>query len=455
MLLPRHQLPATATDRTTNHVDMVRHCFALIDTSTDRAVFTRLYRDVALAQAAAIDHAEQPIHGPLAGLPISIKDLFDVAGETTTAGSLALRDNPPALRDAPAIARLRAAGAIVVGKTNMSELAYSGLGLNPHFGTPRNALRPDSVPGGSSAGAGVAVAHGFSVASIGSDTGGSIRIPAAFNGVIGFKPTQARVSRAGMVGLSSSQDTVGPLARTVACCALLDAVMAGSVVPELTHHDLTGLRIATPTRFLTDDLDAPVASAFEAAVRRLANAGARIVETPCHELDLVLDVIAEGGLVGPEAYRTHQGLLASPSGLDPHVRMQIERFAGHPDEKYQRALKAQARAQAAFARLMDAVDILACPTVASVPPRFADLLDEDTTLRINRRVLRNTSPFNILDVPAITLPCHEPNMPPVGLMLVGRHMQDIPLLAIAHRAEAALSHQTDRLLSMPAGVPFT
>lgn len=455
MTIPRHDSLATAKGRTTNHGEMVRHCFALIDKSADRAVFTRLYRDTALAQAEAIDRAEEPAQSPLAGLPISIKDLFDVAGETTTAGSPALRDNPPATSDAPAIARLRAAGAIVVGKTNMSELAYSGLGLNPHFGTPRNALDPECLPGGSSAGAGVAVARGFSVASIGSDTGGSVRIPAAFNGVVGFKPTQARISRAGMVGLSSSQDTVGPLARTVACCALLDAVMSGTTAPELTHHDLTGLRIAAPTRFLTDDLDPAVASAFEAALRTLANAGAQIVETPCHELDPVLDVVAEGGLVGPEAYRIHERLLASPNGIDPHVRMQIERFAGHPAEKYQRALKARARAQAAFARLMDAFDVLACPTVASVPPRFNDVLDEDATMRINRRVLRNTSPFNILDVPAVTLPCHEPGALPTGLMLVGRHMQDTSLLAIAHRAETALSHQTGGVLRMRGGTPFT
>src|SRR5436305_7181670 len=184
-----------------------------------------------------------------AGIPVSIKDLFDIKGQVTRAGSRALDDSPPAEADAPVVARLRRAGFVVIGRTNMTEFAYSGIGINPHFGTPKGIWQRGAghVPGGSSSGGAVSVADGMAHAALGTDTGGSCRIPAAWNGIVGFKPTQRRVPLDGAVPLSTTLDSIGPIARTVKCCAVLDAVLADDPLAALQPRPIKRMRLAVPT----------------------------------------------------------------------------------------------------------------------------------------------------------------------------------------------------------------
>lgn len=405
-----------------------------IDTCPDPSVFTRVYRDEALAQALQLDRALAHERGPLHGVAISVKDMFDIAGEVTMAGCVQFARHPPAVQDAAVVARLRSAGAIIIGKTSMPELAYSGLGLNAHFGTPRNAIDPVCIPGGSSSGAAVAVAHGFCAIAVGSDTGGSIRIPAAFNGVVGFKPTRSRVSRDGMAELSHSQDAVGLISRNLADCVIADAVMAGEVPFRLEPRSLVGLKVAVPAAYFTEDLDQPVALAFERCLGRLSSAGASLSRIEFTAGEIIEEMMSLGGLVGPESHKRYRHLLNAPESMDPFVLSQIKRFANHRESDYLKALGLRSRAQALYEQSMAACDVLVCPTVPMVAPRFNDLND-DEALVLNRRVLRNTSPFNTLDLPAITLPCQSPGEAGVGLMLVGKHLQDRELLQIAGGVE--------------------
>src|SRR5262245_621372 len=243
-----------------------------------KRAFIKVYKGQALAAADASDALRKAglVASPLAGLPVSIKNLCDVAGETTLAGSRALDDAPPARQDAPVVARLRAAGAVIVGSTNMSEFAFSGVGFNPHYGTPGNPADRKRVPGGSSSGAAVSVADAMAVAALGTDTGGSVRNPAAVCGIVGFKPTARRVPIDGVVPLSTSLDSIGPLANSVECCAIVDAVFAGEPVALPEPVPLAGLRLAVPMHFVMDDLDPGVAKAFERAVRVLGGVGVKI-----------------------------------------------------------------------------------------------------------------------------------------------------------------------------------
>ena len=226
---------------------------------------------------------------PLEGITLSIKDLFDVKGEVTGAGSTVLRSRPAATEDCPAVARLRDAGAIIFGRNNMVEFAYSGVGINPHFGTPRNGWQRDvtggRVPGGSSSGAGVSVADGMCVAALGSDTGGSVRIPAAFNGLVGFKPTAFRVPVNGAIPLSFLHDSVGPLANSVDCCARIDSVLAGEPYVARAARRVSDLRLLCPVGTLWDGLDPEVNLACRRAIDALRIAGANIVEMRCDALE--------------------------------------------------------------------------------------------------------------------------------------------------------------------------
>ena len=403
--------------------------------------FTRTYSAGARAAAAASDslRAVGQVASPLAGLPISIKDLFDVAGEVTLAGSTALADGRPAAEDAPIVRRLRAAGAVIVGKTNMVEFAYSGLGLNPHYGTPGNPFDRVRVPGGSSSGAGVSVADGMCAAAIGTDTGGSVRIPAAFCGLVGLKPTQSRITRAGAVPLSTSLDSIGPLAASVACCALIDAVLAGETPAPLADLPLAGLRFAVPTRPLLDGLAPVVATAFGRALKQLADAGARIVEAPMAVLERVLDIYQLGGVAGPEAYAWHRPLLArSGHQYDPRVRTRLEAASGTSAADYIAALGFRAAAIAEFDAATQPFDAVLAPTVAIPPPRQDELIADADYLRFNGLILRNTTIFNLLDRCALTLPIQAPGELPVGLMLVGERGADRRLLAVGQAVEAAL-----------------
>lgn len=400
--------------------------------------FTRVDRDAALAAAAASDalRAHGVVPSPLAGIPVSVKDLFDIAGQPTAAGSVLLRDAPPAAADAAVVARLRAAGAVIVGRTTMTEFAFSGLGLNPHTGTPGNPFDRARIPGGSSSGAAVSVADGMAAAAVGSDTGGSVRIPAAFCGLAGFKPTQTRVPRDGAFPLSWTLDTVGPLGLSVACCALIDAVMAGEppVVPEAMP--VAGLRLAVPRCHALDGLDATVAAAFARALERLSAAGARVVEIDGAVFDRIPEANARINFSTAEAYALHRSWLATRGGeYDPRVRVRMERalLATAPDYVDLMGARLSLMAQAdALTRPYDAV---AMPSVAVVAPRLEELIDDSDYTRINLMALRNTSLFNFLDRPAVSVPAASDGMP-VGLMLAGPAGGDRALLSLAQGVEA-------------------
>jgi len=406
--------------------------------------FTRVYAEQARASAAAMDHlrAAGRAPSPYAGIPISVKDLFDMVGEPTPAGSVVLADAPPATETAPAIARLLEAGLIPVGRTNMTEFAFSGLGLNPHYGTPRSPWDRETgrIPGGSTSGGAVSVADGMAVAAIGTDTGGSCRIPAAMCGIVGYKPTARRVPTEGAFSLSTSLDSIGPLANSVACCAILDAIMAGEAPLVPGSMSLSGLRVALPANLVLDDMENEVAQAYANALAALEAAGAKLIETAFPALDEIAPVQAKGGLNVPEAWTTHRHLLArAANGYDQRVRSRIERGANIPVHDYIDALRARARIIARMNAQTQDFDVLAMPTCPRVPPVIAELENDDAAYTsTNLLMLRNTAAANFLDRCAISLPCNLPGEAPVGFMLMGETMGDAKLLRIAAALEAEL-----------------
>jgi len=407
--------------------------------------FLTVYRAAAPAVAEALDvlRRARRAPGPFAGIPVSLKDLLDVAGEVTTAGSRALADAPAAASHAPVVQRLLAAGFVPVGRTNMTEFAYSGLGLNPHHGTPRapwDRAAGGRIPGGSSSGAAVSVADGMATVAIGTDTGGSCRIPAACCGIVGFKPTARRVPTEGVLPLSPTLDSVGPLARSVADCALVDAVLAGEAPRPPAAADPGRITLAVPDMLFLDDLEAPVAETFELAVRRLAGAGMRIVQAHFPALAVLREVNAGGGISPPEAFAWHRDLLARRGAdYDPRVRVRIARGGDASAADFAALLAARSRIRRAMDAATAPYDALLSPTIPILPPRIADLADDAAYLRANAMVLRNTSVANFLDRCAISLPCHAPGAPPVGLMLTGETMGDARLFAVAAAVERALA----------------
>lgn len=405
-------------------------------------VFTKLYREAAMEAARLSDkqRARGHVASPLAGLPISIKDLLDIAGEPTPAGSVVLADSPPAKQDAPVVARLRAAGAIIVGRTNMTEFAYSGIGYNPHYGTPGSPPDRTRVPGGSSSGAGVSVADRMSVIGIGTDTGGSTRIPAAFCGTVGYKPTQKRIPLDGCVPLSFSLDSIGPLGPTVACCAIADAVLAGEPPAAPPRLPVAGLRLAVATGMPLEQLDPAVARAFDGALKRLSAAGARITEKPFSFFRRFVEASSAGGFAAAESYAWHRDLLAKAGNrYDPRVRVRIERGAAMTAADYvdllafRRSVIAEAAAETA------PYDAVVLPTVPILAPKIAAMASDDEFARCNLLTLRNTAPVNFIDRCAISLPIQAPGEPGIGLMLVGEHGADQRLFSIAAGIEAALA----------------
>ncbi|HEV8014021.1 MAG TPA: amidase [Stellaceae bacterium] len=408
-----------------------------------RRSFIKIYADAARQAADAQDALRRAGYkpSPLAGLPISLKDLFDIAGERTLAGSTARDDAPPAARDAAIAARLKAAGAVIVGRTNMTEFAFSGVGINPHYGTPGNPWDRTRVPGGSSSGAAVAVAGGQCIVGIGSDTGGSVRIPAALCGLVGFKPTQYRVPLDGAFPLSTTLDSIGPLASSVACCAITDAIMAGEPPVAPQPFGPSGLRLGIPRgTYLFDDLDAEVGAGFEHACAALARAGARLDDVPLPELADYGAINAKGGFSPPEAYAAHAELIARRGAdYDPRVRLRIARGAEMSAADYVKLIADRGRFIAAVDARTASCDALIVPTVACIAPPIAAFAADADYYRLNSRILRNPSVVNFLDRCAITLPVSRPGEAPVGLMLIGPHGGDQRLLAIARGVEDALN----------------
>ncbi|RRD56109.1 amidase [Comamonadaceae bacterium OH2545_COT-014] len=407
--------------------------------------FTHIDRDRALALARASDalRAAGIVRSPLEGAPVSVKDLLDVAGQTTTAGSAVLRHAPAATRNAPVIDRLLAAGAVIVGRTNMTEFAFSGLGLNPHYGTPKNPWdrATGRIPGGSSSGAAISVTDGMAALAIGSDTGGSVRIPSALCGLTGFKPTQRRVPTVGTLPLSTSLDSIGPLAASVHCCAVADAVLAGADPHALPHPlPLTGARLAVPAHVALDDLDHTVATAFERALARLRAAGAHISDTPMPEFAELATLHTRGTLAGAEAWAWHRTLLAEQgSGYDPRVRARIEAGGRMDTADYIQLLTSRREWIAQVNARLAPFDALLMPTVPHVAPPIA-LLQADDALysQTNLLMLRNPTLINFLDGCALSLPCHTLGEAPVGLMLAAPGGADARVLALGLSVEKVL-----------------
>ena len=418
---------------------------ALEDATTGAAqhVFTQLYADAALATAHECDAAQQAGRslGVLQGMCITLKDNFDVAGETTLAGSAVCAGEAPAQRDALVVQRLRDAGAVLLGKTNMSEFAFSGVGINPHYGTPANPADTvhARVPGGSSSGAAVSVALGLAQAGIGTDTGGSIRIPAALCGLVGFKSTQARVPCKGVMELSRSLDTVGSITRSVRACLQVDAVMSQQPLPT-DAADLRGLRFAVPQTLMMDEADATVAQAFERALQRIAEAGAEVVHIPFMGLGEIAALSMPAGFSPIEGYAAHHLRLARGADrMDPRVVARMTLGKGISAQDY---LELHNRRNAWIAdaeQTLHGFDAMLCPTVPIVAPLIEPLLkDDDAFFKVNRLLLRNPSAINYMNGCSWSLPCHAAGELPVGLMVSSVAGQDADLARVALALEALL-----------------
>ena len=425
------------TGRTTAR-KLVEQCLARIDDPAGEGARTFIHvdKDAALAAADAMDHLRKAnaAPSPYAGIPVSIKDLYDIKGQVTRAGSRALEDSAPAEADAPVVARLRQAGFIVIGRTNMTEFAYSGIGINPHFGTPKSAWNRHvgHVPGGSSSGAAVSIADQMAYGALGTDTGGSCRIPAAYNGIVGYKPTQRRVPLDGGVPLSFSLDSFGPLARSVACCAVLDAVLADEAVQPLQPRPVKGMRLAVPTTIALDDLDEEVARTFERALQALSRHGALVERIEVPEFHDVGVMNGKGGFAAAESYAWHRYLLTSKGDVyDPRVRVRIQRGEGISAADYIDILNARRAFIARTEQRIAPYDALVLPTTANTPPVIADLADDQAFTTQNLRALRNCTLINMLDGCAISLPAHREGEVPVGLMLAAAGGADRRIFELA------------------------
>jgi aspartyl-tRNA(Asn)/glutamyl-tRNA(Gln) amidotransferase subunit A len=421
---------------------LVDACLARIaDPSGEGArAFIHVDAEAAIEAAEAMDRLREvkAAPSPFAGIPVSIKDLFDIKGQVTRAGSRALEDSAPADADAPVVARLRRAGFIVIGRTNMTEFAYSGIGINPHYGTPKGAWRRSvgHVPGGSSSGAAVSVADGMAHGALGTDTGGSCRIPAAYNGIVGFKPTQRRIPLDGGVPLSFTLDSFGPIARTTQCCTVLDAVLADEPIVPLRPRPIKGMRLAVPTTVALDELDEEVARAFERALETLSRQGALIERIAVPEFLDVAVMNTKGGFAAAESYAWHRYLIVGCGDVyDPRVSMRILRGESISAADYIDLLTARKSLIERAAVRLAPYDALVLPTTANTPPRIADLADDKAFAKANLLSLRNCTLINMIDGCAISLPCHRESEVPVGLMLAASGGADRRIFELAAAME--------------------
>ena len=443
-----------AAGRTTSRALLETALTRITDPAGEGArAFMKLYAESARADA---DHADRlrkagVVRSAVDGLPVSVKDLFDVAGDVTRAGSKLLAGAAPAVADAPAVARLRAAGAIIVGRTNMVEFAFGVTGLNPHYGTPRNPWeRPRAgsdgashgarVPGGSSSGAGVAQADGMCVMALGSDTRGSIRLPAALCGVVGFKPTQQRVPREGAFPLSYTLDSIGPLANSVNCCAVYDAILAGEQPQVLASISAKGLRLLVPRGSLIEDLAPEVARAFEASLARLSAAGALITHLPVPAFDRQAEYFRSGGFPGAEVNAIHRRWLDRSGEYDPRVGKRIQMAKDLSAADYVDLLRLRQSYIAEVGAVLAPFDAFLMPTTPCIAPTIQEVdTSDEAYFRWNMRILRNVGVVNFLDGCAATLPCHARGTAPVGLSVCGPALADRHILAVARAVEGVLA----------------
>jgi len=401
-------------------------------------VFTQLYADTASATAQSCDAQTKAGNrlGALHGVCITVKDNIDVAGETNLAGGVVCAGEAPALHDAPVVQRLRDAGAVVLGKTNMSEFAFSGVGINPHHGTPANPAdqAQSRVPGGSSSGAAVSVALGLAEVGIGTDTGGSIRIPAALCGLVGYKSTQSRIPCTGVMELSRTLDTVGSITRSVRACLAVDAVLSQQPLPT-DASNLRGMRFAVPQTLMMDDVDVTVANAFARTLRHISAAGAQVVEIPFKALGDIAALNMPGGFSPIEGYAAHHARLERGAHqIDPRVVARMTLGKGISAQDYLALHNRRNAWIAAAEQTLHGFDAMLCPTVPMIAPLTQPLLkDDEAFFKVNRLLLRNPSAINYMDGCAWSLPCHAAGELPVGLMVSALRGKD------AHLAQVVLA----------------
>lgn len=427
---------------------LVEECLENAGDPSTRIAFTALHETRARTDSDKIDAMRRggAAVPPFAGIPISVKDLFDEAGEVTTAGSRILAEAAPATRDASAIARLKAAGFIVVGRTNLSEFTYNALGLNRDYGDPLSPFERDGerVAGGSSSGCAVSVAEGAACVSLASDTGASIRIPAAFCGLVGFASTPHRLPKDGVFPLSPSLDTIGPLGRTVSCCAIFDDILSGSAGADVEMRPSSSIRLGLPGGLMLNNLDREVSRAYSMALTRLAEAGFDLSDVCMPEIEEVDRVNADrGGLVGFEAFSLHRERIAlHRERYDPRILKRLETSASLTEEDYAKLLRERAALKQVAKKSMQGLSALLLPTVPIIAPLRNTLHDIAQFQRVNSLVLQNTVFSNFLDLCAVSIPCHEVGGAPVGLMLVGSQSDDRKLLTVAVAVERIVAPHT-------------
>jgi aspartyl-tRNA(Asn)/glutamyl-tRNA(Gln) amidotransferase subunit A len=438
-----------AARRTTGRA-LVERCLEKIDDVAGQGVvaFLHVDREGARHAADAMDALRAANVAPsrFAGIPISIKDLFDVKGQVTRAGSRAL-DGIPAAADAPAVERLRRAGFVLIGRTNMTEFAFSGLGLNPHFGTPLAPWHRDEarIAGGSTSGGAISVADGMAHAALGTDTGGSCRIPAAFCSLVGFKPTADRVPRAGAVPLSTTLDSIGTIARSVACCETLDAILSGRSESVAIEGNARGLRLVAPQNYVLDGIEPDVWTGFDLALSSLERAGAVVDRMAIPELDRIPVINAKGGFAAAESYAWHRKLMETRSELyDPRVIGRVRRGAEQSAADFIDLLSARGALIDEVMKRIAGYDAVVMPTVPIVPPRLNAFGDEAEYARLNLLLLRNPTVTNMIDGCAISLPVRSPGGAPVGVTLMAGRRQDARLLQIARGVEQVFARSPVR-----------
>lgn len=429
------------------HLDpraLVEETLDAVGGGDDQAIFVELTaaRAMSEAEAAAKRIGEGRSCGVLDGIPVAWKDLFDLEGMATTAGSTVLANDKPASRDADVVTALKQAGMICIGRTNMSEFAFSGLGINPHYGTPRNPASTDGhrLPGGSSSGAGVAVAAGLVPVAIGTDTGGSVRIPAAFNGVVGYKASRGRYSMRGVYPLAKSLDSLGPLTHTVQDAVWVDAAMRGKAAADLTRAPLSGLSLVVPETVFFDGIEDGVAAAFEQAVERLVRAGASVRRQAFPIFSELFDLIREkGALVTAEAFALHKTRLegADAARMDPRVVARAGLGANISMPDYIALIETRERMTAVFSGMIGRQELLVSPTLPHVAAKVAPLLEsDDAFFAMNAKTLRNTQIGNFFDLCGVSIPCGTGDAGmPAGLLLSGLHGTDDHVLSVAMAAE--------------------
>ena len=436
-----HQTRDALLQGRTTAAEQAERCIAAARSPACEHAFLKTTFDEARRAAVAPSAASRP----LMGLAVSVKDLFDVAGETSAAGSVVLADAPPAAADCPAVARLRAAGAAFIGRTNMTEFAYSGVGINPHFGTPANPADPQlkRIPGGSSSGAAVSVATGAAFIGLGSDTRGSIRTPAALCGVVGFKNTARLVPTDGCIPLSTTLDTACAMTRSVRDAILAHEILSATTVRR-AGEPLSGYRLAVARNTMLDTLEAPVARAFERALKALRDAGAAVEEIHIPAIDTIGQMQSIGGFGAAESYAWHRELLARAADrYDPRVRKRVEGGAAMKAWEYVDLFRTRERVMASMAQSLHGFDAVLSPTLPIVAPPIAQVAPgaerDDEFFRVNALLLRNTSVVNMIDGCAISIPCQAPGELPDGLMIWQGALRDDVVLNVALQAEAALA----------------